>query len=208
MTRLIICAPKGVKNERPSDKKPVRQEWIEEIVLQRAQGILQNEELLEFIAENTWQYYLAQDESMEKLKGLQAELDKVEKSAANLMKAIEAGIFNDMTKARMDELDDQRAVIKKAMSEIEIEKGFKLTKDHILYFLEQFKKLDYKDRDCQRRLIDVFVNSIFVYDDKLRIAFNFGGSDSTITLNEVDKADRGEGSYAARLALLLNLEAR
>lgn len=109
------------------------------------------------------------------------------------MKAIEAGIFNDMTKARMDELDDQRAVIKKAMAEIEIEKGFKLTKDHILYFLEQFKKLDYKDRDCQRRLIDVFVNSIFVYDDKLRIAFNFGGSDSTITLNEVDKADRGEG---------------
>ncbi len=62
-----------------------------------------------------------------------------------------------------------------------------------MYFLEQFKKLDYKDRDCQRRLIDVFVNSIFVYDDKLRIAFNFGGSDSTITLNEVDKADRGEG---------------
>lgn len=186
-----MCAKR--RKDKTCDKKPVRQEWIEEIVLQHVQGILQNDELLEFIAENTWQYYLAQDESMEKLKGLQAELDKVEKSAANLMKAIEAGIFNDMTKARMDELDDQRAVIKKAMAEIEIEKGFKLTKDHILYFLEQFKKLDYKDRDCQRRLIDVFVNSIFVYDDKLRIAFNFGGSDGTITLNEVDKADRGEG---------------
>ena len=186
-----MCAKR--RKDKSCDKKPVRQEWIEEIVLNRIQDILQNDELLEFIAENTWQYYLEQDESLEKIKSLQAELDGVEKSISNLMKAIEAGIFNDMTKARMDELDAQRAALKATIADVELEKGFRLTKDHILYFLERLKELDYKDRDCQKRLIEVFVNAIFVYDDNLKITFNFGGPDGTVTLAEVDRAENGEG---------------
>jgi hypothetical protein len=89
----------------------------------------------------------------------------------------------------MNELEAQKAAIIKAKADKELERGFKLTKEHILFFLDQFKNMDYSDRDCQRRLVNVFINSIFLYDDELKITFNFGGNNSTITLKELNKAE-------------------
>lgn len=46
--------------------------------------------------------------------------------------------------------------------------------------------MDYLDLDCQRRLIKTFVNSVFIYDDKVVLTFHYSGDDRTITLNEID----------------------
>ena len=40
--------------------------------------------------------------------------------------------------------------------------------------------------DCQKRLIKTFVNSVFVYDDKVVLTFNYSGDRRTITLKEID----------------------
>ena len=46
--------------------------------------------------------------------------------------------------------------------------------------------MDYTDLDCQKRLIKIFVNSVFVYDDKVVLTFNYSGDNRTITLKEID----------------------
>ena len=46
--------------------------------------------------------------------------------------------------------------------------------------------MDYTDVNCQKILIKTFVNSVFVYDDKVVLTFNYSGDDRTITLNEID----------------------
>lgn len=46
--------------------------------------------------------------------------------------------------------------------------------------------MDYTDGACQKQLIKTFVNSVFVYDDKVVITFNYSGNDRTITLHEID----------------------
>ena len=46
--------------------------------------------------------------------------------------------------------------------------------------------MDFTDIDCQKRLIKLFVNSIFVYDDKIVLTFNYSGDNRTITLKEID----------------------
>ena len=120
---------------------------------------------------------------------MQRQLDDIDKAIGNLVKAIEMGIINDATVSRMNELEAQKAAIIKARADKELERGFKLTKDHILFFLEQFKNMDYSDRECQRRLVNVFINSIYLYDDELKVVFNFGGDNSTITLKELSKAE-------------------
>ena len=61
-----------------------------------------------------------------------------------------------------------------------------LKKEHILFFLHQFTNMDYSDIDCQRRLIKTFLNSVFFYDDKVVLTFNYSGDDRTITLHEID----------------------
>ena len=71
-----------------------------------------------------------------------------------------------------------------AASKLRIDLGLK--KEHIVYFLHQFVNLDYSDIDCQKRLIKIFLNSVFVYDDKVVLTFNYSGDNRTITLKEID----------------------
>ena len=61
-----------------------------------------------------------------------------------------------------------------------------LKKEHSLFFLHQFTNMDYTDIDCQKRRIKTFLNSVFVYDDKVVLTFNYSGDDRTITLHEID----------------------
>ena len=168
------------------DKKPVRQVWIENLVLEYVIALVQDKELLEFIAESTWQYYLSQNTETSYTASLRNALNEVESSTANLIKAMEAGIFNEATKKRMDELDVRRQELQDALAAARLKEDLGLKKEHILYFLHRFAEMDYTDEDCQKRLIKTFVNSVFVYDDKVVLTFNYSGDDRTITLKEID----------------------
>ncbi len=123
-------------------KKPVRQEWIENLVLDYVINLLQDTELLDFIAENTYQYYLAQNTETSYTESLQKALSDVNISISNLVKAIEQGIINEATKFRMDELDEQKSEIETALASAKLKQNLSLTKEHILYFLKRFADLD------------------------------------------------------------------
>ena len=63
-----------------------------------------------------------------------------------------------------------------------------ITVYHIKFFLLQFRLLNFDEPESQRRIIDIFVNAVFVYDDRVTITFNYSGDNRTITLAEVDGA--------------------
>ena len=177
------CVQQRKKN---CDQKPVRRVWIEDLVLNHVIALIRNEDLLEFIAESTYQYYLAQNTESTYTESLRKALAEVEKATANLLRAIEAGIFNDATKQRMDELGEQKAELQNALVAAKLREDLGLKKELILYFLHRFVDMDYTDEACQKQLIKTFVNSLFVYDDKVVITFNYSGDDRTITLKEID----------------------
>lgn len=51
-----------------------------------------------------------------------------------------------------------------------------------------FKGGNPNNRNYQRQIIDTFVNSVYVYDDKLVFTYNFKDGTETITLEEIDAA--------------------
>lgn len=110
-----------------------------------------------------------------------------------MLHAIELGIFNEATKARMDELTAQQKELTTSIAEKELASGFRLTRDHIKYFLGQFKNKNYKDRECQKQLINTFVNSVFLYDDHIDINFNYSGGSRTLSLTESEEKGGSEG---------------
>ncbi len=185
------------KRRRGCKKKAVPQGWIESYVLEQAQRLVNNDEVLQLIADSTWEYYLQQDKEQAELKVLQKQLADTDKAISNLVRAIEAGILNDATKSRMDELNQQRDDILAAIAGYNMKRSVSLTKDHILFFLEKFKDLDYTDPACQKRLIELFVNSVYVYDDHLTIAFNYGGENSTLTFQDSESIEADESSTTA-----------
>ncbi|MCL2676225.1 MAG: hypothetical protein FWE84_06600, partial [Firmicutes bacterium] len=146
-----------------------------------------------YIAGAVFDYYTDQNNDKSFEVALNQKLRDVEKSLGNIMKAVEAGIFNDTTRQRMGELEQQKTEINAELADLRLTASVQLTKDQILFFLYAFRDMDFTDRDCQKRLLDTFVNAVFVYDDEVTITFNYSGDGRTITLKDVDAgADGGE----------------
>ncbi len=127
------------------------------------------------------------DTEHEELTTIQKQLADVENSIANLVRAVEDGMPYYTAQSRIGELNAQRASLQTAIAEKKLSQEFKLTKDHITFFLEQFRDLDVTDRNCQKRLVETFINAIFLYDDKLKIAFNYSKGTTTMTLESIVK---------------------
>ena len=174
------------RRKKLCSKQPVRKEWIEGLVLDHTIALLRDDEILAFIAEQTYQYYLQQNADNSYTQSLHTALDDVNQSMDNLIKAMDAGIYNSSIKQRMDELDEQKCELEAALAAARLKEGLGLTKEHILFFLHSFTNMDYDDQACKKRLIKTFVNSVFVYDDKVVLTFNYSGDDRTITLQEID----------------------
>lgn len=183
----------GKRKKKTCDKRPVRQDWIEGEVLKATREMLADEELLDWIADQTYNYYLSVNGREEEKTILQKELAGVDTSIDRLVSAIEAGAFNDRIKSRLDALNEQKAQITASIADLELASGFRLTRDHIAFFLRQFRDADLEDRACQKRLIQTFVNSVFVFDDRIEIVYNYTEGNNTVTLDILtSETDGGE----------------
>ena len=64
----------------------------------------------------------------------------------------------------------------------------KLTREQMTAWFEQFRHGDPANRDFQKRLIDTFVNAVYVFDDKLVLTYNYQHGTQTISLDEIESA--------------------
>ena len=73
-----------------------------------------------------------------------------------------------------------------------------LTREQIAFFIDQYRKTDINDEAQRQRLIDCFVNAVYVYDDKIVLTFNYKDGAKTISLDDVkgsDMVDNGPPKY-------------
>ena len=52
--------------------------------------------------------------------------------------------------------------------------------------MKQIQAMNLETKEHKQRLIDCFVNAVYLYDDKLVITFNYKESSKTVTLKEVN----------------------
>lgn len=67
----------------------------------------------------------------------------------------------------------------------QIKKPF-LTKEQIHFGIEKFKKLNISTKEGKQRLIDGFINAIYLYDDKITFTFNYKDGTKTVFLSELN----------------------
>ena len=53
------------------------------------------------------------------------------------------------------------------------------------FWFEKFRKGDVSSTEHQRQIIDTFVNSVYVFDDRVVLNFNFTDDSKTISREEV-----------------------
>ena len=66
-----------------------------------------------------------------------------------------------------------------------------LSREQLVFWFHRFRKLDAKKLDHRRRLIDSFVNAVFLYDDRITFTFNYKDGTKTINFTELEKSGLG-----------------
>lgn len=67
--------------------------------------------------------------------------------------------------------------------------GFTVDENKLRFYLEQFKGIDSTKLVNRRKLINTFVNPIYLYDDKLDLILNYQDGTETISLSGVEAFD-------------------
>ena len=125
-----------------------------------------------------------------RLPVLPAALKDVNKPIENIVSAIEQGIIIPATKQRLDDLEEQRKELETNILQEQIAKPL-LTREQILFRFERFRQGDPSDPAYQQKIIDCFVNSVYIFDDRLVINFNYRDGDKLVSLQEVKSSFLG-----------------
>ena len=130
------------------------------------------------------------------IPAMQAQLKECEKAIENMLNAIQSGILTESTKGRLEQLEEQQRNLKVAIMQAEIKRP-KYSRERIVNWISRFKGGNPNNRNYQRQIIDTFVNSVYVYDDKLVFTYNFKDGTETITLEEIEAAFGSDLNHSA-----------
>ena len=178
----------GRKAAWREDKKPVRKEWLEDMVVNATMKMLMNNATIDAIV---FTLMTLQDAENTVLPLYEKQLREVKNAIDNLLNAIQQGIFTRSTKERLDEL---KALRDELENKIAVEKLAKprIAEKQLRFFLKKFRRMDVANQTQRKMLIDTFVNAFFLYDDKVVLTYNFHEGAETISFEELQKVTEAD----------------
>lgn len=174
------CSTK--KRQHTCKKSPVRKEQIEDLVLRQTLTLLTPENI-DYIAEQTAALSEKECADSAETTALEIRLREAETTLQNVANAIAQGIITPTTKELLARAEAEHESIKAQLEESRRARGVPVTKEQVIFWLEQFQNMDITDEEACRALIDSLVNAVYVYDDgKVLITYNSSGKQSVAKL--------------------------
>lgn len=178
--RYYKCA--SVKKKRAEcRKRPVKKEWIEDLVVSETMKMVMDDAAIEAIVSMLMDL---QDRENVNLPLYEQQLRETNTAIQNLLNAIQQGILTKSTKGRLEELEASKEELETRIACERLAKP-KVSAEFMTFWLHRFRKLDVRQKSHRKMLIDTFVNAIFLYDDKMVITFNHKDGTSTITFENL-----------------------
>ena len=167
--------------------KNQRKELMEQIVLYVLYDLLHDPVYRIIISEACYEYHKRQnDDNGSYEASLKARLKEVDGKLANIIKAIEKGIFGDTMAEQMNVLESQKSMLNDALLAEQNRRKFDLKQSDILRFLDSFVG-DLNDPDTRRRLLDSLIDKIYVYPDRLVITFHYSDDRRELPFEEMEQ---------------------
>ena len=187
--RYYKCAT--AKKKKGCKKKTVRKQWLEDLVVNQTMQLVKDDAAMESIIAKVMEL---QNKENTNIPLYEKQLRDAESGIQNMLNAIQAGILTSSTKERLEQLEETKRELEARIAEEKLAKP-KVTEEFIRFWLLRFRKLDMSLKDQRQALVDTFINSIYLYDDKVLITFNYKEGTQTITFEEAAQAaSKGNGS--------------
>ena len=162
--RYYIC---NRTRKHECDKKKVEKDKIEDFVVDKTMEFLKKDEIIERLADLL---YNLQYEENTLLPKLESQLAERTKEIDNIVTAIQKGVASDAKKEQAE-----RPLF---------------SKDQFRMALYNFRKIDTTTKDGKARLIETFIDRIYLYDDHIKIIYNINGKNEEISLDELESSKR------------------
>ena len=121
-----------------------------------------------------------------KIANIQAEAEKLTDAFINA----KTKLLKDKIETKMAEYEILLDNLETQKVQLELERGYRISKKDLLDFIDELLKGDVNDKDYQKQIIDHLVSQVFVSDDDTVVYFNIRGGKiiEQITLNDTKEA--------------------
>jgi len=168
------------------NKKHVKKYIIEELVTKLLSGIISDSENLASLAVETADYYKQYHADTGYLEGLESQKKQTEKGLANILKAIEQGIFSETTQTRLLELEERNKALAETIETEKIKRQLVQDDHSIQSYYDQYLHADFENPETRDYILEYFVDKIYLYDDRLVITGCYTKDKHEITWAELN----------------------
>lgn len=164
---------KNMKHE--CNKRNIRKEFIEKVVAEDALSLLTDENI-EMIANSAVKANNAEIVKNTDIPVIKERITEINNTLNNLLKAIEGGDTPEILVKRISELEKEKKSLNDKLKEEEKQVVY-LDIPKVVYWLESFRNGNINDPQFMKQVIDLFVNSVTVWDEdethfKITICYN------------------------------------
>lgn len=179
-----------IKKEKTCAKQYVQKDYIENLVIDKCREILTADNIAKIAKEIVSACEKGND--LTEMKRLEKQLKDIERKQNNLMNAI-MECDNDVTRkllfAEVPKLEDAKTAVEDEI--IKEEKNMiRLTEEQVRFFLSALKKGAVNDIKYRKSLVSVFVNKIYLYNDKITFIFDSSGTPMTVNTDTLEWIDK------------------
>ena len=167
----------------------MQKDWLEDLVVRETMKLIQDDAVIDKIVQLVMD---VQNQENTTIPLLEKQLREVNKKLDNLMKAIEDGLYTRTTKERLEALEIQKDELTAKIADEKLKKP-SFNENFIRFWLMKFRKFDISQKKQRKALIEIFVNAIFLYDDRMLITFNYKDGTQTVRFEDALTADGVEG---------------
>lgn len=166
------------------DKKMIHKEKIESFVVSKTMEILLQDSMIDKLAKKLYQL---QGEESSTIPYLENQLKQNKSEIDNILKAIKNGKGISILLEELEKLEKQQGELEASLMKEKI-KTPHITEEQFREVLLSFRNIDTNSISGKQKIIDTFINAIYLYDDHLKIIYNGNGKEKeeAVTLNELE----------------------
>ncbi|WP_413778074.1 recombinase family protein [Caproicibacterium sp. XB1] len=187
-----VCNAK--KRLRNCKKKDIRKEVIESAVLDFTVNYVLSDEVCNALADMAHAESMKESGNKETIAAIKHQQLKNKAELDNMLNAIKAGIFTKSTKELLEQLEHEKDFLAEQLEEAKFFNSEALSKEAVSKWLSQFKKGNVNDVVFCHRLIETFINAVYVYDNgTVTVTYNWDSENE----HKIPFSDLKQSSSAA-----------
>lgn len=153
------------KRLRTCKKSNVKKELVEKAVINFTLEYILTDEVCDRLVNLAHEELLKQEDNEGKIKAIQKQQHRNETETNNMIDAIKRFGYSEALAKALEELEHEKDALNEQLDAAKFYHSNVKTKEAISAWLKKFAIDESGDSECYKNMVDIFINSVFVYED-------------------------------------------